>query len=489
MSLRARLILAAAYVLIVVAIGLEVPLAISIDRSETGQFTSRVLSFATLLAARLNDDVPKAGTDPNAPPVPPAVIGRIVDVTARATGARYLVVDRFGRVLADSSREAVVGENYATADRPEFTRVFAVPGGQISITQRHSDTVGDDLLLITVPVVHNRQAIGAVRASEPLGMVRANIRRVWFGLAAIGAVAVLVALAATWFLANSLVRPVRRLEEAAVRLGQGDLDARAEPAGPTEVATLATTFNRMASALSANIAAQRDFVANASHQLRTPLTGLRLRLEAIEQEGGFPAEQARKAEGEVDRLAGLVEGLLRLAKASTMPSTGGEPVDLSACARAAIDRWSGPAEQQGKRVALSGSGPATVWAEPADLANVFDNLIENAIRYSPSGTSVSVEAGVLDGRTFVRVRDDGPGIAGEDRDRVFERFYRGANGRRSGPGTGLGLAIVAELVGRWDGEIRLEEGPGTRFLVTFPSRPASSRPAPSGPRPDAPAIP
>lgn len=484
MSLRARLLLAAAYLLTVVVVALDVPLALNIDQRVRREFESGVLSNAVLLAARINDDVPKAGTDRAVAPAPPAALTQTVTATARAVRSiRFVVTDRFGRVLADSAGETVVGVLYGTDQRPEFSAALSRPGGQIDIRTRFSETLGQSLLLVTVPVVHQHQAIGVVRASEPTGALRDRVHRIWAGLAAIGVAVVLAGLALAWILATTLARPVRRLEDAAVRLGSGDLDARAEPGGPVEVATLADSFNRMAAALSANIGAQQDFLANASHQLRTPLTGLKLRLEAIETYGGEAAEQARKAGAEADRLNDLVEGLLQLARASSTQTAGGV-VDLGQVARAAVDRWSAPAARAGKSLSLDPEPPPAdlpIRADTGDLAHVVDNLIENAIRYTPSGTEIHVGASAVDGRARLLVRDTGPGIPDEERDRVFERFYRGANGRHAGPGTGLGLAIVSELVHRWGGRIQLADDVrgGTCFDANFPVATGDDAPGPA----------
>jgi signal transduction histidine kinase len=465
MSLKARLILAAAYVLTVVAIGLEVPLAVTASKRENSVEESRVLTFAALLAARINDDVPAATADPNLGSPARRLIADLARITAHRTGVRFVVVDGVGRLLADSAPEEPVGTMYDTPDRPEFTRVLN--GGDIDSETRHSDTLGQDLLLVTVPVVHFRETVGAVRASEPLGFLQAKVHRLWLGYGIVGLVAIAVGMTAAWFLAGSLARPVRRLEDAAKRLGAGDLGARAGPEGPAEVASLAGSFNRMASALSTNISAQQDFLANASHQLRTPLTGLRLRLEAIKEEGGFAAGQAEKAELEVDRLTSLVADLLELARVSSA-ETAGAPVDLTECVTGAVDRWAPTAESKGKRVTAAASGHATVWADPADVNHILDNLIENAIRYTPGGAQVMVSATRRNGRSLLEVADDGPGIPAEDRSRIFERFYRGSAGRLAGPGTGLGLAIVQELARRWGGRVDLGDGPGTRFEVEFP---------------------
>ena len=475
-TLRTRLLLAAVYLLTVVVVALEVPLAVNLSRRATREFEAALQNDAVLTAARINDDVPLVGPDPASAAAPVTVIREFLDRAARTIpGTRFVVVDSSGRLLADSSNEAEVGTDFATPERPEFDRAFAVPGGRIDVAQRSSETLGEDLMLVTVPVVHQHLAIGAVRASEPMGALAGRVHRSWIGLGAVGLAVILAGMGLAWVLATSLARPVRRLEDAAVRLGRGDLEARAEPSGPAEVATLASSFNRMAGALASNFEAQRSFAANASHQLRTPLTGLRLRLEAITQEGGFAGEQAAAAEAEVDRLNELVEGLLQLAQASSAPSTG-RAVELGSLARDAVERWAGTAAEAGTALRAEVRQRAFVWADPAELANVLDNLIENAIRYTPDGTEVVVETGSADGLALLAVRDSGPGIPEAERAHVFERFYRGTTGQQAGPGTGLGLAIVAEVARRWGGEVRLPDGPDGGFELLFPAASEPGRP-------------
>jgi signal transduction histidine kinase len=232
----------------------------------------------------------------------------------------------------------------------------------------------------------------------------------------------------------------------------------------------------MAGELSSNLAAQRDFVANASHQLRTPLTGIKLRLEAIHAEGGPSAEEAAKAEAELDRLSALVDDLLSLARAASDQARP-ESVDLAEAVREAGRRWAEPAAEAGHELRVTAAGGGRAWAAPADVAHILDNLIENAIRYSPAGALVAVEVEEDAGRPGVVVSDTGPGIPAAERERVFERFYRGAGGRATGPGTGLGLAIVAELAERWDGAVELLDGPGTRVRARFRAPATDSSPA------------
>lgn len=467
MSFRGRLILFAGYLLTAVVLALEVPLALNVERRAASEFQSGVLGNAAILASRISDLVTASTT---AQPAAAARLAAVVGETRRLTNERIVVTDGRGRVLADSDRAAAVGELYATSERPEFGE--ALFAGRIDFRRRFSDTLGEELLLVTVPIVDQERVVGAVRISVPTGSVQGRVRESWLGLALIGVAVIAAGLAVAWVMATSLARPVRRLEAAAERLGRGDLATRAPTGGPKEIAALARSFNFMADALSANLQAQRDFLANASHQLRTPLTGMKLRLEAIREEGGPTAEEAAKAERELDRLNELVDDLLTLARASSIEATGAS-VDLADVARGAVERWREPAEALGQDLELGRDGQVRVWANSGDLAHVLDNLIENALRYCPPGTRVTVEAGTSDGRAALIVSDTGPGIPPQDQPRVFERFYRGSRGREAGPGTGLGLAIVAELARHWGGEVRLLDGPGTRIEVSFPRLPSN----------------
>ena len=459
MTFRARLVLAAAYLLAAVVIALAVPLALNVDRRATSELESDVVANATVLSGRVAGIVQDGDTD------------RLAEVVADATvgdEARTVVVNDTGALLADTEASTQVGEPFATDERPEFA---AASEGRIDVRERHSDTLDEDLLLVTVPVTDNGDVIGALRVSAPMGAVDASVRSSWLALLLIGVAVVAAGLIPAWILAGSIARPVEKLRSAAGRLGRGELDARVEPEGPQEIDELGRSFNWMAGALSSNLNAQRDFVANASHQLRTPLTGIKLRLEAIRSEGGAAAEEAAKAEAELDRLSALVDDLLSLARASSEEAVA-EPIDLGEAVRAAERRWAEPAATTGHDLALADGQGGKILAAPADIAHILDNLIENAILYSPAGAQITVgtEPGAL------VVADTGPGIAPEERERVFERFYRGTGGRSTGPGTGLGLAIVAELAERWGGRVELLDGPGTRVRASFP---ADSSPGPN----------
>jgi two-component system, OmpR family, sensor kinase len=471
-SFRARVVLAAAYLLGAVVLALEIPLALNVDRRATSEFKAAVLGNAALLAASSADQVVAASSDTATDPQQAAARNALRN-TVRTSGVteqgRVIITDGRGALLVDSSGVADLGDAYATPDRPEMEVAL---GGRVDTRQRRSDSLGEDLVLVTVPVVDKGKVVGAVRVSAPMGDVRSDVRSSWLRLFAIGLAVVSAGLVLAWVLAGQLARPLERLGRAATRLGRGELDTRVEPEGPREIVAVGQSFNQMARALGANLEAQREFIANASHQLRTPLTGIKLRLEAIQAEGGEAGEQAAKAEAEVDRLSSLVDDLLALARASASEASG-DAVDVSDVARAAVKRWAGPVGTSGHEIAVvAADPPAVVWTEPADVAQILDNLIENAIRYAPAGSQIMVEALSHDGRVILAVEDNGPGIAPADRPRIFDRFYRGSNGRQAGPGTGLGLPIVLELAERWQGRVSLGEGAGMRVEIDFPQPPA-----------------
>jgi signal transduction histidine kinase len=223
----------------------------------------------------------------------------------------------------------------------------------------------------------------------------------------------------------------------------------------------------MAGRLERTVQAQREFVANASHQLRTPLTGMKLRLESAraQTEDADVGRQLEAADTEVDRLAETVNRLLLMAReVEEGIARPAHTTDLRAAAGRAAERWAERAERLHSTLQLRGPS-ATAQIDPTDLDQILDNLLDNAIAYAPG--PIELETGA----TYVAVRDRGPGIPTDERQRVTERFFRG-RGAPSG-GSGLGLAIVRELAERWGGGVRIEapEDGGTRIQVWFPSEP------------------
>ncbi|HEX8743264.1 MAG TPA: ATP-binding protein [Thermoleophilaceae bacterium] len=455
MSLRARLLAAFAYVLVLVIVALAVPLSLNLSKRVDAEVRAEAAGQAQLVAASAGgrfDDTDE--------------LDRLAARSSESLGGRVVIVDRRGRLLADSAGEGLESESYST--RPE---IAAALRGGTSQGERHSDDLGQDLLFTAVPVVDAGRTVGAVRVTQSVDSVNDEVRNDTLALVGVGAIALLLGLGVAALLAGSLSRPLRALAATARRIAGGDLDARAKLEGPAEQREVAAAFNDMTERLSQALSAQREFVANASHQLRTPLTGLKLRLESAGLQAGDPEleRELAAAEREADRLAKLLDELLTLAREADRPATG-TPVDLGEVAAAAAERWAGPADQSGHTLELASGPEACVLSSTHDLAIVLDNLIENALNYSPPGTAVTIEWSADGDRARLAVTDEGPGVAPAEDGHLFERFYRGEAGRRGAPGTGLGLAIVETLARRWGGGARIASRPegGARAELELP---------------------
>jgi signal transduction histidine kinase len=286
------------------------------------------------------------------------------------------------------------------------------------------------------------------------------------GLVLVGLIVLGLGLAAGALLAGSVAKPLRRLAGAARRAGEGDLSVRVPIEGSREQREVGGAFNEMTARVQRMVDAQRDFVADASHQLRTPLTGLKLRLEEA-------AEQVEGALEEVDRLSDVVTELLVLSEAGAARPPDAV-TDLHAAARRACERWSS------HDVELSVSGVSSlVHSTPADVDRILDVLIENAIDYGPAGQHVRL----VTGPGQVEVIDQGPGLAPGEEETICARFHRGAVGRASRRrGTGLGLPIARELAGRWNGTVTLANAPGGGAVGTL-TLPLTDGDAPTEPLP------
>jgi signal transduction histidine kinase len=455
MSLRARLMAAFAYVLVLVIVALAVPLSLNLSKRVDAEVKAEAAGQAQLVAASAGGRLDDADE-----------LDRLAARSSESLGGRVVIVDARGRLLADSAGEGLETEVYAT--RPE---IAAALRGRTSQGERHSDDLNQDLLFTAVPVVSSGKTVGAVRVTQSVDAVNDEVRNDTLALVGIGAIALLLGLIVASLLAGSLSRPLRALAATARRIAGGDLEARAELEGPAEQREVAAAFNEMTERLAQALSAQREFVANASHQLRTPLTGLKLRLEAAGLQADDPQleRELAAAEREADRLAKLLDELLTLAREADRPATAAA-IGLRGAAEAAEERWAGPAAQAGHRLELAGGPDASVLASAHDLAIVLDNLVENALNYSPDGSKVTVEWSTDGDRARLAVLDEGPGVAPDEDGHLFERFYRGEAGRRGAPGTGLGLAIVETLARRWGGSARIANRPqgGARAEIELP---------------------
>jgi signal transduction histidine kinase len=419
MSLRLRLLAAFAYVLLLILIALEVPLGLSLARRIDAEVKNEAAAQAFIVAASASGRMQDLKE-----------LRRLARDSGRNLGARVIVTNKSGLLLADSTVPNPVKRSYAS--RPEIQTARA---GRRAQGERHSNTLGEDLLYTAVPVTNNGRVVGVVRVTQSLDAVHARVRRAILALVGIGAFALVVGLAVAWFLASSLSKPLRKVAATARRIEVGDLEARVEESGALEQREVAAALNDMTERLGVILAAQRDFVANASHQLRTPLTGLRLRLEAARAKGGEAARpELEAAELEVERLARLLTSLLTLAREGDEPGQA-RPVSLARAAERAHERWSASADHEGRSVELVGDGDVTIAASEEDAAIVLDNLIENALRYSAG--AVQLDWGEDDGEGWRPCWTRAPGSP-PGRRRGSSSAFPAAAPAPSGPEPGWG---------------------------------------------------
>ncbi|MFC4500828.1 MULTISPECIES: sensor histidine kinase [Streptomyces] len=334
-----------------------------------------------------------------------------------------------------------------------------------------SDFIWGKHLTVTVPA----QGETAVRIVYSTSDMTTRFWQIW-GFRATLAVLVLAAAAAIGaFAARRITAPLRALNSMASRFSDGDLTARSPVTGPEETQTLARTLNAAGERLDTLIASQRIFVADASHQLRTPLTALRLSLDNIADgvDDEFVREDVEQATAEVVRMSRLVNGLLVLARAEAKV-TAAEPLPLTDIVAERLAVWRPAADERGVTIALRGVGVddrPSVLASPGHLDQVLDNVLSNALEVSPDGGTITVRTEAGPREVVLSVADEGPGMSDAEKSRAFDRFWRG-QGLTGRSGSGLGLAVVKQLLTDDGGTVSLTDAPGGGLCVRITLRAA-----------------
>jgi signal transduction histidine kinase len=311
--------------------------------------------------------------------------------------------------------------------------------------------------------------VGTVVLERPTGPLNQNITDLWLYLIALGGAAVAAATLIAIYFARWVSKPLGKLDGAARRIADGDLAVRAPATnGPPELRRTAATFNMMAGRLEALVHGHRALLADASHQLRTPLTALRLRLDLLAVDSPpATATELAGAQEEIARLSRLVDGLLATARAEAVTEQL-EDIDVLAAVSERVAAWQPVADGHGVKLIVEASDTASphVALGAGHLEQILDNLLDNAIEVlgtgNASGGSVRISAKSAGSVTVLTVADDGPGMTPQERSRAFLRFTTGSQS-----GTGLGLAIVHRLVTSNGGMIRLADTPGGGLTVVL----------------------
>ncbi len=443
-SLRARLVLVAA-ASILAAVALFAIASVVIVGHELRSSLDAALRERAQEVAELAVSAPAVLFDPGALESP--VSGRQIVVE---------VIDAHGRVLA---RSLNLGARLLPQD--QLTRQ-ALVDGQAGFEE--VEIGGREFQMYAAPIADagGPAAGGVVLVASDTTDIVHTIGQIGFVLALTGAAVALLAIAAAAVLTDRGLRPLRRLATAAGGIERTADPSQRLPQAPAadEIGQLTGVLNRMLASLEQARASERRFLADASHELRTPVTTLLGNVEYAARHGADP-EVMKDLHHEARRLARLVDDLLVLERAAA-PSQNLDRVELDALARDAVQHADGG---EGGRVRLAAADPVAVRADEAALRRALANLIDNALVHGPVAGEVDVAVRRRDGRVLLTVSDQGPGPGLADRDRVFERFWRGGD-TTDRPGSGLGLSIVATIVERHGGSVRVE---GSEFTVDLPA--------------------
>ena len=453
-----RVVLSYLAVALFVLVVLEIPLAVRYAQDAEYRLSVALERDAVVVADLVNDALREGAV---------RVTPELGDYAT--TDLRIVIVDADGDTVYDSVDPDAVDLGRDFSSRPEVAEALS---GIRATGTRFSVTLDQELQYVAVPVASGGIVHGAVRITYPTDALRAQVLRTWL-LFALTGLAVLIAVVPVGIaVARWVTRPTTALTERVERLADGELDVRADATvGPPEVRELAAGFNAMADRLGTLLADQRAFAADASHQLRSPLTALRLEIEQLtDMEDDERTEAVDRSVREIERLTGIVTSLLTLARHDGSDEVELLDVDAAAIARERIAAWRPLAAQ--RRVRLSDdtvSAVASARCGDGFLEQILDVLIANAATVSPDGGTIRIRVEeTADGPVRILVEDEGAGLEEDALERAFERFWR-APGRPRGSGSGLGLPIARRLARLAGGDVALErrEPTGIRAVVTL----------------------
>ncbi|MFJ9853914.1 ATP-binding protein [Streptomyces sp. NPDC101150] len=322
---------------------------------------------------------------------------------------------------------------------------------------------------VASPVIRDGDVVAVVVTDSPTGQMRSRTLRGWLVIAAGECVAMLVAVGAAIRLTGWVLRPVRVLDTASHDIATGRMKARvAATAGPPELRRLARSFNEMADHVEDVLEQQRAFVADASHQLRNPLSALLLRIELLALELPDGNEEIASVRTEGKRLARVLDDLLDLALAEHTAADL-QLTDIAALAAERVDSWRPLADDRGVRLSYEGHSAVTGWADPIALSSALDAVVDNALKFTPPDEPVTVAVAADGECVTITVADRGPGLTDDELARIGDRFWR--SGRHQNvSGSGLGLSITRALLAAGGAAIAYAPHPphGLKVTVTVP---------------------
>ncbi|WP_033437145.1 sensor histidine kinase [Saccharothrix sp. NRRL B-16314] len=458
--MRSRLLGIVLTLVVLVLVGMGVPLGRGVAQTEQQElFLDRLTDtnrFASVAQRPFIDDQPE---------VLEAELRRYNELY----GVRVALLGLDGQVVAASSDDVDVSAP-EVADLVRGALAGRQPVAPALVMPWESTE-----LVLAGPVLEAGEVRGAVVTFSPTSKTRLEIVLWWSVLLGSSLLVLVVGVFVALPLVRWTLRPVRRLDDATGRLLAAVVSGQpVQPVGssdgPPELRQLSRSFDQMAANVSDVLAAQRAFVADASHQLRNPLTALKLRLSNLEDHvvGEGVAHQAAALD-ETNRLNRILDELLSMARAGA-PSVDPVPVDVDRAVAGRLTAWQPAAAARGVHLVLDGEPGGRALVPPRGVETVLDALLDNALKFTSDGTMVHVDVRRRDGLVRLSVQDEGPGLEPEELERATDRFWR-SPAHQNVQGSGLGLALVRQIVDRVEGSVRLEspEEGGLRVVVEFPA--------------------
>lgn len=421
------------------------------------------------------------------------------DDNLQTSGTTALSLERRPGFLGD--RLVFVDPDEATASEGEAASSSVLPAGKLSSRRVWRFVFGNAPELaseasggpqVTLPVTEDNQVIGYVQMANRYPLYAAPLLAIRRSLMVAGLGAILVAVLLGFLMSRTLTAPLMALESATQQMEEGDLTVRA-PETVGEIGDVSRRFNSMASRLQASfadLAAERDalrrFIADASHELRTPLTALRQFVEILQgRAGGEPETRSEflgESQRQLERLQWITGHLLDLSRLEGgVAALDISQHEMTGLLEEALAPFRSLAETKQIELRLDvADGLDLICCDRASLGSALANLLDNALKYTPSGGVVVLSAAENGRNLELAVTDSGPGIQPADLDSLFERFYRG-EGSELVPGAGLGLAIVKSVVEAHGGSVRVDSNDGATFTLAIPAGPSQLQAGESAP--------
>ena len=394
------------------------------------------------------------------------LLRRMVEQFAEKDKFELMLVDASGAPVATSTgytpSNIVVGEDYR--------RALLDAGGEGYAIYRTA--MEERVMAVTAVLPRAAGQVTAVRLVTSLTLVEKSLTTIVFASLAVVLAVILFSLWTGLFFIRSIVRPIGQIEATAAEIAQGHLDTRIEKQYSGEIGKLCGTINHMAEELAKTERMKNDFISSVSHELRTPLTSIKGWVETIAALKSPADPNFRRGvqviASETDRLYGMVEELLDFSRMQRGLTLAPERLDLVAEVSDAVIIAEQRIEQASLRLAYEEPElPVPVMADPARLRQVFANLLDNAVKYSPPGSTIRVAVWAQEDTAFVTIADEGQGIAPDDLENVKIKFFKGKGAVR---GSGIGLAVVDEIITAHGGifDIRSKLGEGTTVILRLP---------------------